>query len=150
MTTAIYTLSDERVRYVGLTTQFPVKRLAQHIDQTFRTEKNTAKDEWITDMIHRGTMPTIEVIDYVPDHIACKRERYWIRQLQPDLNGEDITVQEGTTRYMTDDVYEWLSWQNNGWSREDDVPSAREIEKAISVPVSSAQRGRKRWIRENL
>lgn len=59
-------------------------------------------------------------------------------------------VQEGTTRYMTDDVYEWLSWQNNGWSREDDVPSAREIEKAISVPVSSAQRGRKRWIRENL
>ena len=57
-------------------------------------------------------------------------------------------VQEPDKKYMTDEVYDWLTWQNGDWATKEEVPSAREIEKAMDVPVSSAQRGRNRWIRE--
>lgn len=53
----------------------------------------------------------------------------------------------------TELVYEWLDKVNNGWTHSGQVPSAREIERELEhleVAVSSAQRGRNRWIRENL
>jgi len=61
---------------------------------------------------------------------------------------------EGTAEVpKTQVVYQWLDDMNSGWTHVDDVPSAREIEKELEhhkVAVSSAQRGRNRWIRENL
>lgn len=71
-----------------------------------------------------------------------------IVQAVPVSTAPSTAVQDG---YKTDEVYDWLTWQNNGWRTESDVPTARQIEKSMNnIPVSSAQRGRARWIRENL
>jgi transcriptional regulator with XRE-family HTH domain len=78
---AIYVLIDPRtdlVRYVGLTSADPRKRLNSHMAQANPDYLHTAKSAWLLELRRDGLLPHMRVIDRVGHDAARDAERRWI------------------------------------------------------------------------
>lgn len=85
----IYTLSDPltgRVRYVGKTSQQPVRRLSHHVSTA--KNKTNHRENWIRSL---GVPPWLTVVQEVlgSHEDIAQAERYWIARLRAD--GCDLT-----------------------------------------------------------
>lgn len=79
---AIYALLcpyTRRVRYVGATRQRIEKRLIGHISEA-RTGKRWARCHWIRKLLSAGTVPVLEVLEFVQADQWQARERHWIAE----------------------------------------------------------------------
>lgn len=75
----IYCLKDPDtgvVFYVGQTMHAIDQRLKSHVRESHRND--TAKCQWIQDLLDAGKTPTIELIEQCPPREASEREHYWI------------------------------------------------------------------------
>lgn len=82
-TCKVYTLSDPRtgtIRYVGRTVQTLQQRLANHIGEA-RKGKLHPRAVWIRSVLDSGFLPTIAVVDSVPNENARNAEREWTKRL---------------------------------------------------------------------
>jgi hypothetical protein len=80
MKTYIYTLSDlEGIKYVGKSNH-PEKRLKIHLKES--RKKRTRKEKWIYNLLQKGEIPKMEIIDCVNQSEWSFFESYWIYQLK--------------------------------------------------------------------
>lgn len=159
---SIYVLIDPRhgdIRYVGQTTQHPVVRMCQHIADS-RIDKNDKKTKWLMDLVENNLLPEVKVVDTVLLKDSYSKELEWINKYRADgveIFNSYIAVdfrKSPSQQSMSDIVYEWLNRMSGEfqWQSEEDVPSAREIVRELAsqgynIAPSSAQRGRKRWLK---
>lgn len=89
-TWVIYTLASpsEGVRYVGVTSQSPDKRLDSHLGRATRGE-NTHKDRWLRKLLAAGVRPSLAVVASGSGDGWKECEQFWISTLR--AAGCDLT-----------------------------------------------------------
>jgi len=101
----IYTLSDSTgIRYVGKTNNIK-RRLRNHINEANQKGKNNHRINWIKSLRKKNEIPTIEILDVVPEDSWVFWEIYWISQLKSwgfslvngTIGGEDPPSFKGKT-----------------------------------------------------
>lgn len=99
----IYALSDPRkpqlIRYIGKTVKRLSARLAGHI--TYRTQRNTPKNAWISSLLNVGLKPLIWPMEICNNASWEERERYWIWLFRPIPNLLNLTDGGDTGPDMT-------------------------------------------------
>ncbi len=108
----IYTLSDpltKRVRYIGKTNNIK-RRLSSHISNcSLATE--TKKNNWIISLLREGLIPTIEIIDELPENEINYYEIFYISLFK--TWGFDLL--NGT---LGGDGFDWTGRKHNILSNE--------------------------------
>lgn len=83
----IYKLIDpitNEILYIGITKTSLNKRLVGHLHEAFhRTRLFPEKQEWIQNLLDRGLIPKIILIEETKDVL---RESYWVNQIKPLYN----------------------------------------------------------------
>lgn len=78
----IYGLFDPRTEeclYVGYTSQSPVTRVAQHLQDARRAKPGKSpKHDWLCDLMDNDLMPEFRVLEKSPVDTAVDREAFWI------------------------------------------------------------------------
>jgi hypothetical protein len=85
MKTKIYSLSDPttgEIRYIGKTISSLERRHHDHVHETKRPSVRSHKSNWIRSILNTGKIPSIELIEYVPDSEWKFWEQYWIAQFK--------------------------------------------------------------------
>lgn len=80
---AIYVLAEPtgEIRYVGKTSGTLHRRYLAHL-QVARGRPSTYVGRWVRTVLDRGEMPTISLLEEVPESDWAERERHWIKTLR--------------------------------------------------------------------
>jgi hypothetical protein len=131
----IYTLTDpltNEIRYVGKTTQSPIKRYLQHLNNS--KKRKTYVNIWINDLLNDGLKPIIKVVDKCTDCNWIELEKRWTIKIYEENkklcnltyidNKEDrdpnLSINTNGQR-KKDKIYEEIKWliKNTGLSSND-------------------------------
>jgi hypothetical protein len=103
---SIYILIDPRdqeIRYVGVTLKTLDYRLKLHL---IRQKRRSPKYLWIEELKRQGLMPTIQLVQQVPERCGTQAEVFWIDHFRargcPLLNA--TAGGEGTNQYRHDRI----------------------------------------------
>jgi len=177
----LYEDDNYEVRYIGKTNKKDIlKRLNEHILESFRNNENTHKRNWIKSVINNGKKVNIKCIEEVDENNWEERERFWISNFKNLTNYTDggqggnrlfYTISYGDCKNYIKELNiksktEWYkkthllpdnipndpaqSYLNRGWISWGDFLGTNRTQDNIKAQKYIPYDESKKWIKNNL